>query len=150
MAKLEPLPLEDIETIRKIFAEAETRLERRYREKMLLSVHHKSACSDVPSSDRPNNWTAIVSIVKKLKAWYDSDAVRFLFFREKRPVHRVIEALGVGEAVALISTVGIGSMILARIGLQIVGQYTFGGGVAFLAALLCSAVELAHCLFDRP
>jgi len=88
--------------------------------------------------------------VKKLKAWYDSDAVRFLFFREKNPVHRVIETLGVVESVALISTVGIGSMILARIDLQIVGQYTFGGGVAFLAGLLCTTVELAHYLFDRP
>jgi hypothetical protein len=90
------------------------------------------------------------TIPRKLKALYDSEAVRFFFFREKNPVHRVAGAIGLGEAVALISAVGIGSMVLARVELGIIGCYSFAGGMVFLTALAFGTLELAHYIFDRP
>ncbi len=76
--------------------------------------------------------------------------MRFFFFREKDPIHRVAGAIGLWEAVALISAVGIGSMVLARFGLEIVGYYGFASGIVFLTALAFGTLELAHYVFDRP
>ncbi|MGB8780340.1 MAG: hypothetical protein WCD81_06795 [Candidatus Bathyarchaeia archaeon] len=119
-------------------------------------MHDSDVSSDVPINHRsvPRPTVAcsrvLSTIPRKLKAWYDSEAVRFFFFREENPVHRVAGAIGLGEAVALISAVGIGSMVLARFGLEIVGYYSFAGGILFLTALAFGTLELAHYVFDRP
>jgi len=123
---------------------------------MVLSVHDRDVSSDVPINHRITSRTTVAcsrvlsTIPRKLIAWYDSEAVRFFFFREKNPIHRVAGTIGLGEAVALISSVGIGSMVLARFGLEIVGDYSFAGGIAFLIAIALGTLELAHYIYDRP
>jgi fatty acid desaturase len=101
-----------------------------------------------PLSKKPTtNLRMDHGVINRFRAWYDSEAVRFFFFREKNPVHRVAEGLSIAFLMALTMA----GSLLGTFEFTLLG-YNYGifAALGFFALVAFGLSEVLHYLYDRP
>ncbi|MGB8780232.1 MAG: hypothetical protein WCD81_06240 [Candidatus Bathyarchaeia archaeon] len=80
--------------------------------------------------------------------WYDSEAVRFFFFREKNPSHTVPETIPIGFLMLLTLV----APFLATIEFWLIEFGLFGviAAMLFFVAIAWGTLEVMHYRYDRP
>ncbi|HYB67933.1 MAG TPA: hypothetical protein VEC97_00120 [Candidatus Acidoferrales bacterium] len=80
--------------------------------------------------------------------WYDSEPVRFFFFREKNPIHSVPETIPIG----LLMLLTLVAPFLATIEFWLIGFGFYGviAAMLFFVAIAWGILEVMHYRFDRP
>jgi hypothetical protein len=72
-------------------------------------------------------------------------ALRFLFFKESAPKHRVMQDLNP----VLLAFLSVGCFLAGMAGFEILAMYGFVGFVLYYAGVLMVLLESLHCVFDR-
>ena len=75
----------------------------------------------------------------------ENDALRFLFFVEKVPKHRVMESINI----VFLSFLSIGSFLAGLAGFSVWEFYGFLGFMLYYLGVLVVVLELLHCILDR-
>lgn len=71
--------------------------------------------------------------------------LRFLFFMEREPKHRVMQNINI----LLLAFLSISSFLAGWAGFVIWGHFGFVGFMLYYFAAIVGSLELFHCLFDR-
>lgn len=79
------------------------------------------------------------------KRLLQSGVLRFLFFIERRPKHRVMESL----SITFLASLSIGCYLAGLAGFIVWERYTFLGFVVYYVGVLLVLLESLHCLLDR-
>lgn len=75
----------------------------------------------------------------------ESEKLRFLFFVEERPRHRVIENI----SIFFLAFLSLGCFLLGLFGFMIWLNYTLLGLLLYYAGILIVLLEIMHFLYDR-
>jgi len=75
----------------------------------------------------------------------ENSTLRFLFFIEKVPKHRIMEDIGV----LFLAFLSVACFAAGLAGFVIWENYTFFGFLLYYVGVLVTLLELLHCLFDR-
>ena len=86
-------------------------------------------------------------VARMLVQWYDSEAVRFFFFREKNPIHGVAETIPVGFLVLLTLV----APFLATVEFWLIefGLYGVVAAMLLFVAIAWGTLEVMHYRYDR-
>ena len=73
------------------------------------------------------------------------ERLKFLFFLEKTPKHRVMQNI----SPVFLSLLSLSSFVAALIGFTILANYGLIGFIFYYFAVIIGIFELPHCFFDR-
>jgi len=79
------------------------------------------------------------------KRFLENDTLRFLFFVEKTPKHRVMESI----SILLLAPLSIACFVAGLAGFSIWEYSGLLGFFIYYVGLLIVLLELMHCLFDK-
>jgi len=87
-----------------------------------------------------------ISYLQNTKRYLSQNkALRFLFFKENTPKHRVMQDLNP----VLLAFLSVACFLLGMAGFEILARYGFIGFILYYVGVLMVLLESLHCVFDR-
>jgi hypothetical protein len=74
-----------------------------------------------------------------------NEVLRFLFFKENAPKHKVMQDINP----VLLAFLSVGCFLAGIVGFEILAKYGFIGFILYYVGVLMILLESLHCVFDR-
>jgi len=84
-------------------------------------------------------------LLNTMKRLIQNEVLRFLFFIEKAPKHKVMQDINP----LLLAFLSVGCFLAGIAGFTVLGNYGFVGFMFYYLAFIVGSLEMLHCIFDR-